>query len=164
MPLVAVVADTHLPRGSRRLPAECRQRLDAADVVLHAGDMTGWAFLEELRRLGPPVHAVRGNADEPEVAAALPAELVVEVGGVRIGMTHVPGPSAGREARLAGRFPGCDAVVFGHTHMPYAARFAGVWLLNPGSPTERRRASSRAMLELDVQDGTIRPRPVELAT
>ena len=163
MPLVAVVADTHLPRGARRLPSECVTRLEAADLVLHAGDMTGAGFLEELRRLGPPVHAVRGNADEPDVAAALPAELVVEVGGVRIAVTHAPGPSAGREARLVGRFPGCDAVVFGHTHVPYATRVAGVWLLNPGSPTERRRAPTRAMLELEVRDGAIRPRPVELA-
>jgi putative phosphoesterase len=163
VPLVAVVADTHLPRGSRRLSPECVARLEAADLILHAGDMTGAAFLDELRALGPPVHVVCGNADEPTLAAELPARVVVEVGGARIGVTHVSGRAAGREARLLARFPGCDAVVFGHTHLPYAARVDGVWLLNPGSPTERRRAPARSMLELDIRGGVIRPRHVELA-
>ena len=158
MALVAVVADTHLPRGSRRLPDECRHRLAAADLVLHAGDLTGRPFLDELLALGPPVHVVTGNADEPGLRGVLPAELVVEVDGVRIGMTHVPGPRAGREARLAARFPECDAVVYGHTHMPESTRYGGVWILNPGSPTERRRAPSRSLLTLEIAGGAITPR------
>jgi uncharacterized protein len=160
--LVAVIADTHLPRGSRRLPDECRERLRAADVVLHAGDLTGDAFLRELQALGPPVHAVCGNADEPSLGASLPAALVVEVEGARFGLTHAPGPAAGREARLATRFPDCDAVVYGHTHVPQVARVGGVWVLNPGSPTERRRSPARAMLELEIAGGRIAPRLVEL--
>jgi putative phosphoesterase len=160
--LVAVIADTHLPRGSRRLPEGCLERLRAADVVLHAGDLTKAAFLEELRALGKPVHAVCGNADEPALRLSLPARLVVEVEGARIGLTHAPGPVAGREARLATRFPDCDAVVYGHTHVPQVARVGGVWILNPGSPTERRRSPTRAMLELEIVGGRIAPRVVEL--
>jgi putative phosphoesterase len=134
------------------------ERLRAADLVLHAGDLSSLAFLEELRALGPPVLAVRGNADEPALQALLPAQRVVDVEGARIGMTHVPGPAAGREARLAARFPGCDAVVYGHTHVAQAERVAGTWILNPGSPTERRRASAgRSMLELRVAAGRIEP-------
>jgi hypothetical protein len=89
--------------------------------------------------------------------------LVVEVEGARIGMTHVAGPARGREARLAVAFPGCEAVVYGHTHVPQAERVAGVWILNPGSPTERRRAPARSMLELDIREGRIWARPIELA-
>jgi uncharacterized protein len=158
----AVIADTHLPRGSRRLPTACVERLRSADLILHAGDLVSESFLEELRALGPPVHAVHGNMDEPLVRAELPARLVVEVAGARLGMLHVPGRAAGREKRLLARFPGCDAVVFGHTHMPVVERHDGVWLLNPGSPTERRRGPFHAMLVLDVADGVIRPRLVRL--
>jgi putative phosphoesterase len=135
------------------------ERLRAADLVLHAGDLSSVAFLEELRALGPPVEAVCGNADEPALQRLLPAQRVVEVEGLRIGMTHVPGPAAGREARLTVRFPGCGAVVYGHTHVAEVARAGETWILNPGSPTERRRASAgRSMLELRVAAGLIEPR------
>jgi uncharacterized protein len=159
---VAVIADTHLPRGARRLPEECLRRLAAADAILHAGDLVATAVLDELHAFGVPVHAVHGNADEPALRDALPKELVVELGGARIGMTHIPGPKAGREARLAGRFPGCDAIVYGHTHVAQAEQVGGVWILNPGSPTEKRRSPSRSMLALDVVDGRIRPELITL--
>jgi uncharacterized protein len=119
--------------------------------------------LDELRALGP-VEAVHGNMDEPALRVALPAERVVEAGGTRIGLVHDPGPPVGREERLAARFPGCGAVVYGHTHMPQVDRFGEVWILNPGSPTERRRAPSRTMLWLEVAAaGEIVPRLVTLS-
>ena len=151
-----------MPRGERRLPDACVERLRAADLILHAGDVSTAAELDALRSLGPPVHAVHGNADEWELRETLPRQLVVEVAGARIGVVHTPGPGAGREARLVGRFPGCGAVVFGHTHMPQVARHEGVWLLNPGSPTERRRAPHRSMLVLRVEAGEIEPELVVL--
>jgi putative phosphoesterase len=160
--LVAVVADTHLPRGSRRLPEECVLRLSAADLILHAGDHSTVAALEDLRALGPPVEAVHGNVDEPALRAALPASLVVEAGGARIGLTHDAGPRVGREARLVARFAGCAAIVYGHSHLPQVERVDGVWIHNPGSPTERRRAPARTMLELLVAGGEIEPRLVTL--
>jgi putative phosphoesterase len=155
--LVAVLSDTHLPRGSRVLPAACVERLRAADLILHAGDLVSAAFLAELRAFGPPVRAVVGNMDEPALREELPKELVVEAGGARIGMVHIPGPAAGREARLAARFPGCDAVVYGHTHVPQIERYEGTWVLNPGSPTERRRAPAHTMLELRIDGRAVEP-------
>jgi uncharacterized protein len=136
--------------------------LRGADLILHAGDLSAVSALEELRALGPPVHAVLGNADEPALRAALPRELVVEAGEARIGMVHIPGPAAGREERLVRRFPGCDAVVFGHTHLPVVERHGRVWLLNPGSPTERRRGPFRSFVLLRVSGRRLRPRLVEL--
>jgi putative phosphoesterase len=100
--------------------------------------------------------------DEPALQAALPRERVVEVEDARIGMLHVPGPAAGREARLRRRFDGCDAVVYGHTHLPQVERFEGMWILNPGSPTERRRGPSHTMLMLRVDGGEITPSLVTL--
>jgi hypothetical protein len=137
--------------------------LRGADLILHAGDLSAASALEELRALGPPVHAVHGNADEPALRAALPQELVVEAGEVRIGMVHIPGPAAGREERLVRRFPGCDAVVFGHTHLPVVERYGRAWLLNPGSPTDRRRGPFRAFLLVRVTGRRIRPQLVELS-
>lgn len=99
--------------------------------------------------------------DEPVVKAELPEQTVVGVGGARIGMVHVPGPATGRAARLRAGFAGCDAIVYGHTHVPEVTGDGGVWILNPGSPTERRRAPRRAMLVLRVAAGRIRPRLVE---
>jgi putative phosphoesterase len=159
---VAVIADTHLPRGSRRLSEECVELLRAADLILHAGDISTLAVLEELRALGPPVEAVFGNADEPALQEVLPRQGVVRVVDARIGLVHVPGPAVGREARLSARFPGCEAVVYGHTHVPQAERVGGVWILNPGSPTERRRAPARSMLTLEVDGARLRPTLVTL--
>ena len=160
--LVTVISDTHLPRGARRLPEACLEALPAADLIVHGGDLSSVAFLEELLALGPPVHAVHGNADEPALRARLPEQAVLELEGVRIGVVHVPGPAAGRERRLVGRFPGCDAVVFGHTHLPVVERFEGVWLLTPGSPTERRRGPFHSYISLDIGGSGLEPRLVRL--
>jgi uncharacterized protein len=120
------------------------------------------SVLDELRGLAP-VHAVFGNMDEAALRESLPRDLVVDAGGAKIGIVHIPGPRAGREARLVARFPGCDAVVYGHTHVPEVERHEGVWILNPGSPTERRSAPVHSMGELGVESGEIRPRLVTLS-
>jgi putative phosphoesterase len=159
---VAVIADTHMPRGARRLPDACVERLSAADLVLHAGDLVTRGVLEELRGLGPPVEAVPGNMDEPELKELLLAERVIEVDGARIGMLHDAGPRTGRQARLAARFPDCHAVVYAHTHMPHVERFQHLWILNPGSPTERRSSPHRSMLVLRVDGEEVEPELVPL--
>src|SRR4051794_31813264 len=138
-----------MPRGSRRLPDECVRLLREADLILHAGDLTSAAMLDELRALGR-VEAVYGNADEPALRTILPARLVLEAGGARIGMLHDAGPRAGRHDRLTSAFAGCDVVVYGHSHLPEAARVGEAWILNPGSPTERRRAPTRSMALIHV--------------
>jgi putative phosphoesterase len=161
--IVAVLGDTHLPRGSRMLSEECVRRLRAADAILHTGDHASLASFEALGALGPPVHAVHGNVDEPALRELLPAALEVDLGGVLVGMTHDPGPRAGRVQRLLARFPRCGAVVYGHTHDPEVAFHEGVWILNPGSPTERRRAPARTMLELRLGGGRLEPRLVDVA-
>src|SRR2546422_8606287 len=159
---IAVISDTHLPRGTRTLPVRCVDLLRGADLILHGGDFVSVAFLEELRTFGSPVEAVYGNMDEPALKESLPKQHVVEVDGARIGMVHIPGPAAGRSARLRAKFPDCDGVIYGHTHVPEVLRDAGVWILNPGSPTEKRKAPSHAMLLLEVEAGRIQPRLVEL--
>jgi uncharacterized protein len=160
--LVAAISDTHLPRGARRLPEACLERLRGADLILHGGDFSALSVLEELRSLGPPVQGVHGNADEPALRERLPKELVVEAGGARLGLVHIPGPAAGREERLVRRFPGCGAVLYGHTHLPAVGRHGDVWLLNPGSPTERRRGPFHSMLLLEIEAGEIRPELLRL--
>jgi putative phosphoesterase len=95
--------------------------------------------------------------DEPALKASLPQQRIVDVGDVRIGMVHDAGPRAGREARLAARFEGCAAVVYGHTHLPQVEQFQHVWVLNPGSPTERRKAPTHTMLVLQVRGTRITP-------
>jgi hypothetical protein len=161
--LVAVISDTHLPRGGRCQPDLCIERLRGADVILHAGDIVAAPALEELGALGPPLHAVRGNMDDAALRGVLPETLVVELDDVRIGMMHDPGPRARREQRLAARFPGCAAVVYGHTHEPQVARAGETWILNPGSPTERRRAPTHTMLVLDVTGDRLTPDLIHLS-
>jgi len=159
---VAVISDTHLPRGSRTLPDACVKLLRGADLVLHGGDFVSVAFLEELQAIGPPVEGICGNMDEPALKASLPKQRVVEVGAVRIGMVHDAGPRAGREARLAARFEDCAAVVYGHTHVPQVEQFQRLWVLNPGSPTERRRQPAHTMLVLRIRGARITPELVTL--
>ena len=158
---MAVISDTHLPRGGRALPAACRERLAAADLILHAGDFVSASVLDELAQLAP-VEAVYGNMDESALREQLPYDRIVEAGGARIGMVHIPGPRAGRHARLVERFPRCHAVVYGHTHEPEASRFGETLILNPGSPTERRRAPSRSMAVVTVEEGALSARLISL--
>jgi putative phosphoesterase len=145
--LLAVVSDTHLPRGARRLPDACVARMRSADLILHAGDFVAVAVLEEIQALGPPVMAVHGNVDEPAVLMRLPAARMVEADGARIAMVHDAGAAAGRLERMRRRFPGADAVVFGHSHIPlHESDFdGGFQIFNPGSPTDRRRQPRHTM-------------------
>jgi putative phosphoesterase len=144
------------------LPARCVDLCRRADLIIHCGDFVSLAFWHELSALGPPVAGVYGNMDEPEVRELLPKEREIRVEEVRIGMVHIPGPRAGREARLRAKFPDCGAVVYGHTHMPDLTEDEGVWILNPGSPTEKRTAPSHAMLVLAVAGNQLAPKLVEL--
>ena len=159
---IAVISDTHLPRGTRALPDECVRQLASADLVLHAGDFVSTQFLEELRRIGPRVEGVCGNLDEAALKATLPKQRVVEVERVQIGNVHDAGPRVGREARLAARFEECGAVIYGHTHVPQVERFQHLWILNPGSPTERRSAPAHSMLVLTIRNRRITPELVNL--
>jgi hypothetical protein len=134
----------------------------SADLILHGGDFVSAAFLEELRTLGPTVEAVQGNMDEAVLKASLPREHIVEAEGARIGMLHNAGPRQGREARLAARFPDCAAIVYGHTHVPQVDRFQHLWVLNPGSPTERRSAPVHSMIVLTVRRRRLTPELVTL--
>jgi uncharacterized protein len=145
--LLAVISDTHLPRGTRRLPEDCVRRLLGADLILHAGDFLTAQVLEEIEALGPPVAAVHGNVDEPDVVARLPSARVVDAAGARIAMVHDAGAAAGRLERMRRRFPDADAVVFGHSHIPlHESDFdAGFQIFNPGSPTDRRRQPRHTM-------------------
>jgi uncharacterized protein len=142
---LAIISDTHMPKGPRRLPDACVERLRAADAILHAGDLIAEEVLVMLEGLGPPVHAVQGNVDEPELRVRLPRVRVVEAEGATIVITHDAGPAAGRLARLRRRFADADAVVFGHSHIPLHEAADGFQIFNPGSPTERRRAPTHTM-------------------
>lgn len=143
--LVAVIADTHMPRGSRRLPDGCVERLRAADLILHAGDLVGSDVLQEIEALGPRVAAVHGNMDGSELRRRLPAERTLEADGARIGLVHDAGSARGRLARLRRRFPDADAVVYGHSHIPLHEEAGGFQIFNPGSPTDRRRQPRHTM-------------------
>lgn len=149
---IAIISDTHLPRGKRRLPDACVAELRAADLILHGGDIATVGVLEELEALGPPVRAVVGNVDEPAVAArGVPETACFAVAeGVRIAMVHDAGPAKGRLARLRRRFPDADAVVFGHSHIPLHEEDGGLQIFNPGSPTDRRRQPRHTMGVADV--------------
>jgi uncharacterized protein len=128
---LAIISDTHLPRGGRRIPDACLDRLRDADAILHAGDFIAVSVLRDLEELGPPVHGVRGNVDGP-------------------------GPASGRLARMRRTFPDADAVVFGHSHLPLHEEAAGFAIFNPGSPTERRRAPHHTMGVATAEGGTVR--------
>ena len=150
---IALISDTHLPRGARRLPEACVERLRAADLILHAGDLSTLAVLRDLEAYGRVI-AVHGNVDDAQVRAALPARTQIDAGGATIALVHDAGSSKGRLARLRRWFPDADAVVFGHSHIPLHERGSdGFQIFNPGSPTERRRAPHHTMGMARAQGG-----------
>ena len=137
---LVLMADTHLPRRARRLPDPVWRAVDAADVVVHAGDWVDVALLDELEHRAPRVIGVVGNNDGPELRARLPEVARATLGGVRLAVVHETGPARRREERCATAFPDVDVLVFGHSHIPWDSRGpGGLRLLNPGSPTDRRR-------------------------
>jgi uncharacterized protein len=155
--LVAVISDTHMPRGGRRLPDRFVELIEGADLLLHAGDFVTVEVLRELERIGPPLVGVHGNVDTAELRRLLPAERVVRVEDARIAMLHDAGAAAGRLERMRRRYGEvADALVFGHSHLPMHERAAdGFQIFNPGSPTERRRAPDHTMGLAEVQGSRI---------
>jgi putative phosphoesterase len=162
--LIAIIADTHMPRGGRRLPGACVERIATADLLLHAGDFTTLAVVRELEAIGPPLAGVHGNVDSGELRRLMPAERIIEAGRARIAMTHDAGPRTGRLERMRRRFGDrADALVFGHSHLPLNERAEdGFQIFNPGSPTERRRAPRHTMGLARLADGNVRFELIEL--
>jgi uncharacterized protein len=148
--LIAVIADTHMPKGGRRLPPRCRELIAEADAVIHAGDFVRVSALREIEALCPTLHAVHGNVDEQALRRLLPETREVRLGNHSVAVVHDSGPARGRLERLRASFPAADAVVFGHSHLPLHERSGGFQIFNPGSPTERRRAPRRSMGLLTV--------------
>jgi uncharacterized protein len=153
-----------MPRGARRLPDACVERIAGADLLLHAGDFSTLQVLRELEAIGPPVAAVHGNVDSAELRRLLPEERVVEAEGARIALLHDAGPRSGRLERMKRRFgERADVVVFGHSHLPLHEQAPdGFQIFNPGSPTERRRAPSHTMGLISLRDGLARCDLVQL--
>ena len=153
---LAVISDTHMrDAGSRVLPDAVWRELRGADVILHAGDVVEGGLLRALAEVAP-VHAVLGNNDVT-LTDALPETFEDTFDGVRLAMMHDSGARSGRAARMRRRFPDADLVVFGHSHIPWdEPGIDGQWLLNPGSPTERRRQPHRTMAVIEISDGRFR--------
>lgn len=137
---LVIVSDTHLPKRARDLPSALWAAIEAADVVFHAGDWVSVDLLDELERRAARVVGVFGNNDGEELRARLPEVARVELEGIRFAMVHETGAAPGREARCAALYPDTDVLVFGHSHIPWdSVAPGGLRLLNPGSPTDRRR-------------------------
>ena len=152
-----VMADTHVPKRARDLPAPLWEAIDRADVVVHAGDWVDTVTLDRLQGRSRRLVGVFGNNDGPELRARLPEVARFELDGIRFAVVHETGPSAGREARCDTRFPGTDVLLFGHSHIPWDATTpGGIRLLNPGSPTDRRRQPACTYLTAVVDGGTLR--------
>lgn len=152
---VVALADTHAPRRWRGVPPRAAEYLDAADLILHAGDVCTADVLEELSGYAP-VHAVRGNNDGPDIAAwGAPDKLVVDIDGLTVGMIHDSGSATGRLLRMRKVFPDCALVVFGHSHIPMDVAGEGLRLFNPGSPTDRRRQPHGTLGVLTIEDGQL---------
>ncbi|GHI85224.1 metallophosphoesterase family protein [Streptomyces xanthophaeus] len=151
-----LTSDTHVPARAARLPEALLAAVDEADAVIHAGDWTDEATLDLLESRSRRLIGVYGNNDGPALRRRLPEVARAELGGLRFAVVHETGPAAGRERRCATRFPEVDVLVFGHSHIPWDSTApGGLRLLNPGSPTDRRRQPHHTFLTLTVEDGVL---------
>jgi putative phosphoesterase len=151
---VGVLSDTHIPSRAPAIPSRVVELFDGVDLILHAGDVSVRAALDDLAALAP-VHAVAGNIDNASLQARLPPQLRLDIGGVTVGMVHDSGPSRGRRERMRRRFPGARVVVFGHSHMPVVEDRDGLMLLNPGSACDPRRAKVPTVAILEITGGDV---------
>ncbi len=158
-PLAVVIADTHIPRRAGALPDGLLGHLERSDLILHAGDLMDLSLLDELAAYAP-VRAVRGNLDAPD--ARLPEALEFGFDGVDVAMIHDSGPRRGRRNRMRRRFPEARVVVFGHSHIPFLEDRDGLLLLNPGSPTDKRREPRPTFGLLRAERGRVRAEIKEL--
>jgi uncharacterized protein len=153
---LVLTADTHVPGRARDLPEPLWRAVEAADVVVHAGDWVDVALLDRVQARAARLVAVYGNNDRPPLRARLPEVARVELNGVRLAVVHETGPAGGRESRCMRRFPDCDVLVFGHSHIPWDSTAPnGLRLLNPGSPTDRRRQPVATYLTARAEDGRL---------
>lgn len=151
---LVLTSDTHVPKRARALPAALLEAVRGADVVVHAGDWIDTATLDLLQAASRRLIAVYGNNDGPALQARLPEVATARVGGLRFAVVHDTGPARGREERCAARFPDADVLVFGHSHIPWDTTApGGLRLLNPGSPTDRRRQPFRTYMTAAVSGG-----------
>ena len=151
-----LVADTHVPKRALDLPAALWDEVERADVVVHAGDWVDVRLLDELEARSRRLVAVWGNNDHGPLRERLTEVARVEIEGVRFGVVHETGASAGRERRCAEKFPDLDVLVFGHSHIPWDTTApGGLRLLNPGSPTDRRRQPHCTYMTVVVSDGRL---------
>ncbi|MDQ1034367.1 putative phosphoesterase [Streptomyces sp. V3I8] len=151
-----LMSDTHLPRRARELPAQLLAELPRADVVVHAGDWVDTGTLDLLESRSHRLVGVYGNNDGPGLRARLPEVAHVVLDGLRLGVIHETGDARGREQRCAERFPDLDVLVFGHSHIPWDTTAAtGLRLLNPGSPTDRRRQPHCTYMTATVRGGVL---------
>lgn len=151
-----LLADTHLPRRARDLPALVWQQVQDADLVVHAGDWTSVEALDALQARARSLLGCYGNNDGPELRARLPEVARAEVEGVRLAVVHETGQAAGRERRADAAHPDVDVLVFGHSHIPWDSTTpAGLRLLNPGSPTDRRRQPACTTMTATACDGRL---------
>lgn len=156
MTQLLIVADTHVPARARDLPEQVWREVDRADVVVHAGDWVEVGLLDRMERRAARLVGVYGNNDGPALRARLPEVARVELAGVRMGVVHETGAARGREERCARAYPGLDVLVFGHSHIPWdTVAASGLRLLNPGSPTDRRRQPHCTYLTAQARDGAL---------
>ncbi|MEU7927889.1 metallophosphoesterase [Micromonospora sp. NPDC049107] len=153
---LVLTADTHLPKRARDLPEQLWTAVEAADVVLHAGDWVDESLLDAMTARARRLVAVYGNNDGPALRARLPEVARVDLDGLRVAVVHETGPRTGREQRCAARFPDVDLLVFGHSHIPWdTVAPNGLRLLNPGSPTDRRSQPHATYIEAETTRGSL---------
>jgi uncharacterized protein len=153
---IVLIADTHVPKRAPGLPPALWSAIEAADLVIHAGDWVDVRLLDELERRARRLVGVVGNNDGPALRARLPEVADVEVEGLRLAVVHETGQAAGREARMDTAFPNSDVLVFGHSHIPWdTVSPTGMRLLNPGSPTDRRRQPRGTFMTVVADDGAL---------
>jgi uncharacterized protein len=153
---VVFISDTHVPKRARDLPDSLWDRIETSDVVVHAGDWVDVALLDEMERRSRRLVGVYGNNDHGALRVRLPEVAHVNIEGLRVAVVHETGGAPGREQRCAERFPDVDVLVFGHSHIPWdTTTGTGLRLLNPGSPTDRRRQPHATYLTATVDDGRL---------
>lgn len=149
---IGVIADTHLSKHLYKMEDLLKLHLKNVDMIIHAGDYKNPKVVEMLEKQKKFI-GVWGNNDGDSVKDKVREKEIITIEGYKIGIFHGHGTNKNTMERAYEVFKEdhVDIIIFGHSHLPIIKTLNKVLMLNPGSPTSKRKEKWYSYIILDLE-------------